>query len=151
MEWAGLLAATLQSAVAVAWRQLGRRPVQRKHVRLCWIVGYWRAAAAHLTAWRSVWSAAPSASPHNRQGRQDDVRAEVELSFVFVAMDLICPVKTKRKNLAHILFDPYRKLNLSLSSLVSQTDQRSPVTGISHTVTVSTQSKTGCPFYTLPL
>lgn len=102
MEWAEPLAVNLQSAVAVAWRQRGRRPVQRRHVRLCWIVGYWRAAAAHLIAWRSVWSAAPSASPHNRHGLQDDVRT---LGYLCGdGSDLSC--KNKKDG-----FDPHRKLS----------------------------------------
>lgn len=64
MEWAGLGVVTLALAAAAAWRWQERQPVPRRRVGLCWIVGYWRTAAARPTAWRSVWSAAPSASPH---------------------------------------------------------------------------------------
>lgn len=62
-EWAEPPAATPPPAAAAAWRRQGRRPARRRRVRRCWIVGYWRTAAAPPTAWRSVWSAAPSASP----------------------------------------------------------------------------------------
>lgn len=68
-SWAEPPAVTARpAAAAAAWRQRGRRLALRRRVRPCWIVGYWRTAAPLLTAWRSAWSAAPSAS-QRRTGR----------------------------------------------------------------------------------